>query len=92
MKILPRYGLLDWMNHKPFPDKPFVYAVKHWDIPKTMVGVLTNPRLVNSKCVAVTLRCLPDFRTLWVCERAARQGGFRILWMKTGLENSDKVT
>ena len=44
----------------------------------------------NPNVVAVSLRTIPDFKTIWRCERAARKGNFRILWINSKIGENNK--
>jgi len=89
MTVLKRYRTTDWVNGADFPDEPFVFDVRNWDIANTMQHMLLTPKIQNCEnLVAVTLRCLPVMEELYRCERAARKGNFRILWMKSKLQET----
>jgi|GEM_PF-4838381 len=84
---MKRYRMNDWMEGKDFPREPFVFDVRNWDIANTMQKMLLTPKLQNNRhLVAVSLRCLPTMEELYRCERAARKGNFRILWIKSKMK------
>lgn len=68
---------------KPFPQEPFVLDIRAWDIDNTMMSLIRN---LPKYCVAVSLRNSKRYKTLWRCERVARQKGVRILWMEAKLD------
>ena len=91
MKILPRYRTDQWTRGEDFPNEPFVFDVRNWDIAHTMYRMLMTPKLQQDRnVVAVSLRGIPTANELRWCERAARKGNFRIIWLSTKMkETSD---
>ena len=76
MRVVPRWRPF---RGKPMPTGPFVGDCRSFDVPNTIVAMIRN---AAPNCVAITLRPYGGAEMIASAERAARQRGMRVLWVR----------